>query len=70
MHSGADLQSAAGVVLGYQQPAVKGKAIRMDPVPGLHDGPLRPLLQRALAAARGTSQEQGTCWPHPCTHLC
>ena len=58
VHSGADLQSAAGVVLGYSQPAVKGKAIRIDPVPALHDGPLRPLLQQALAAAQQQSPQQ------------
>ena len=45
-------------MLGYSQPAVKGKAIRIDPVPALHDGPLRPLLQQALAAAQQQSPQQ------------
>ncbi len=46
------------MVLGYHQPAVKGKAIRIDPVPALHDSPLAPLLQQALAAAQQQPPQQ------------
>ena len=52
MHSGADLQSAAAVVLGLKLPAVKNKPVRVEPVPALAQGPLKQLVQDALAAAQ------------------
>ena len=52
MHSGADLQSAAAVVLGFKLPAVKNKQVRVEPVPVLAQGPLKQLVQDALAAAQ------------------
>ena len=56
VHSGADLQSAAEGVLGYRQASMKGKAVRVDPIPGLGEGALRPLLRHALAAAQQPTQ--------------
>ena len=50
VHSGADLQSAAGAVLGYRQAAVKGKAIAVDPVPVAALPALKALLQDCLLA--------------------
>ena len=50
VHSGADLQSAAGAVLGYRQAAVKGKAIAVEPVPGAASPALKALLQDCLLA--------------------
>ena len=50
VHSGADLQSAAGAVLGYRQAAVKGRTIVVDPVPGTASPVLEALLQDCLAA--------------------
>ena len=50
MHSGADLQSAAATVMGYQQAAVKGKAILVDPVPNAATDKLKRILQDCLLA--------------------
>ena len=50
VHSGADLQSAAATVMGYQQAAVKGKAILVDPVPNAATDELKRLLQDCLLA--------------------
>ena len=50
MHSGADLQSAAATVMGYQQAAVKGKAILVDPVPNAATDTLKHILQDCLLA--------------------
>ena len=50
VHSGADLQSAAGAVLGYKQAAVKGRTIAVDPVPDAASPALKALLQDCLLA--------------------
>ena len=50
VHSGADLQSAAGAVLGYRQAAVKGRAIAVDSVHGAASPALKALLQDCLLA--------------------
>ena len=50
VHSGADLQSAATTVMGYQQAAVKGKAILVDPVPNAATEKLKRVLQDCLLA--------------------
>ena len=49
VHSGADLQSAAGAVLGYRQAAMKGRTIAVDPVPGAASPALTAMLQECLA---------------------
>lgn len=51
MHSGADLQSAAASVLGYDQVSMKGKAIRVPPVPGVATAQLKTLLEAILPKA-------------------
>jgi len=62
VHSGADLQSAAAAVLGYDQVSMKGKAIKVEPVPGVATTHLKTLLDAALpkadeeAEARSPSQ--------------
>ena len=50
VHSGADLQSAAATVMGYQQAAVKGKAIHVEPVPHAASGDLQRMLRDCLHA--------------------
>ena len=50
VHSGADLQSAAGAVLGYRQAAVKGRTLAVDPAPGAASPALKALLQDCLLA--------------------
>ncbi len=60
MHSGADLESAGNAVLGYNQVSMKGKAIKVDPVPGVATAHLKTLLEAALVKggkeARGADQ--------------
>lgn len=55
VHSGADLQSAANAVLGYDQVSMKGKAIKVDPVPGVATAELKTLLDTALPKADMTA---------------
>jgi hypothetical protein len=52
VHSGTDLQMAAMAVVGYRQAAMKGKPIRVDPVPGIATERLVPLLQAVLLSRR------------------
>ena len=51
VHSGADLQSAAAAVLGYEQVSMKGKAIRVPPVAGVATAQLKTLLEAVLPKA-------------------
>ena len=51
MHSGADLQSAAASVLGYDQVSMKGKAIKVAPVPEVATPKLKALLGAVLPSA-------------------
>ena len=51
VHSGADLQSAAASVLGYDQISMKGKAIKVAPVPEVATAELKTLLQAVLPRA-------------------
>lgn len=51
MHSGADLQSAAASVLGYDQVSMKGKAIKVAPVPEVATSKLKTLLEAVLPRA-------------------
>lgn len=51
VHSGADLQSAAASVLGYDQVSMKGKAIKVPPVPGVATAQLKTLLDAVLPKA-------------------
>ena len=49
IHSGADLQSAAAAVLGYSQVSMKGKAVAVEPVPGIPAEQLQKLLAQCMA---------------------
>ena len=63
VHSGADLESAGNAVLGYDQVSMKGKAIKVDPVPGVATAHLKTLLEAALVGgeeARGAGQPGST----------
>lgn len=51
VHSGADLQSAAASVLGYDQVSMKGKAIKVAPVPEVATAKLKALLNAVLPKA-------------------
>lgn len=51
VHSGADLSSAAEVVLGYQRDACKGKAINVPPIGEVASDRLRDLLDVACDGA-------------------
>ena len=51
VHSGADLQSAAASVLGYDQVSMKGKAIKVAPVPEVATVELQTLLEAVLPRA-------------------
>ena len=51
VHSGADLQSAAASVLGYNQVSMKGKAIKVPPVPEVATAELKTLLEAVLPKA-------------------
>lgn len=46
VHGGADLRSAGEAVMGYTRPAVKGKAIVVEPVPGVATQELAAVLLR------------------------
>lgn len=65
VHGGADLRSAAEAVLGYDRPAVKGKAVSVPPVPGVAGPELAGLLAglsvllEADARAEGPAAEVG-----------
>ncbi|GAX75502.1 hypothetical protein CEUSTIGMA_g2945.t1 [Chlamydomonas eustigma] len=48
VHSGADLSSAVGGVLGFTQKDMKGKLIAVVPVPGIPAEELKPLLLAIL----------------------
>lgn len=48
VHSGEDLQSAADAVMGYDQVTMKGKAIKIAPVPGVATARLQSLLSDVL----------------------
>ena len=48
VHSGADLQAAAAAVLGYEQESVKGRSIRIDPLPNVATPRLQAILETAL----------------------
>ena len=56
VHSGADLQSAAAAVMGYDQVTMKGKAISIAPVPGVASAQLQALLDTVLPAKDGAQQ--------------
>ena len=51
VHSGADLQSAAASVLGYDQVSMKGKTIKVAPVPEVATAELKSLLEAVLPKA-------------------
>lgn len=57
MHSGEDLQSAAAAVMGYEQVTMKGKAIKVNPVPGVATAKLQSLLDKALDASEALPNE-------------
>lgn len=52
VHSGADLQSAAAAVMGYEQVTMKGKAISIAPIPGVATARLQSLLDSALLTSK------------------
>ena len=60
VHSGADLQSAAASVLGYKQPAVKGKAIMVEPVPNVATPAFKELMHDVLTAQQLQVSQQLT----------
>ena len=64
VHSGADLQSAAAAVMGYDQVSMKGKAIKVPPVPGVATADLQGLLDTVLpqsgAETKATSEDKGS----------
>lgn len=59
MHSGADLQSAAASVLGYDQVSMKGKAINVPPVRGVATPELQTLLEAVLPRAGEEAGSKG-----------
>lgn len=58
VHSGADLQSAAATVMGYEQVTMKGKAISVAPVPGVATARLQSLLDGAMLATEALPEEE------------
>ncbi len=52
VHSGADLQAAVALVLGYQQKSIKNKTISGIPIKEVVTERLTELLQAALASQR------------------
>ena len=56
VHSGADLQSAAASVVGYDQVSMKGKAIKVAPVAGVATAELKTLLEAVLPKADEEAQ--------------
>ena len=56
VHSGADLQSAAASVLGYDQVSMKGKTIKVAPVSEVVTAELKTLLEAALPEADGEAE--------------
>ena len=60
VHSGADLQSAAALVLGCKQAAVKGKTILVEPVPNVATPAFKEIIHDALAAQQLQVSHQGS----------
>ncbi|KAG1659718.1 hypothetical protein FOA52_012256, partial [Chlamydomonas sp. UWO 241] len=66
VHSGADLGSAAGSVLGFSEKTLKGRTVTVDPVPGVASPELRQKLmavmyqQHRTASAAGDSDKSKT----------
>jgi hypothetical protein len=52
VHSGADLQAAVALVLGYQQKSIKNKIVTGSPIKEVVTERLTELLQAALASQR------------------
>ena len=46
------MQSAANAVLGYDQVSMKGKAIKVEPVPGVATAQLKTLVEAVLPKAK------------------
>ena len=59
VHSGADLQSAAAAVMGYEQVTMKGKAIKVSPVPGVATARLQSLLDQVLPTTEAVPHGPG-----------
>ncbi len=52
VHSGADLQAAVALVLGYQQKSIKNKIVTGSPIKEVVTERLTELLHAALASQR------------------
>ena len=63
IHSGADLQSAAAAVLGYSQVSMKGKAVAVEPVPGIPAERLQKLLAQCMAYQQLQVGSVAVLWP-------
>ena len=59
VHSGADLQSAAAAVMGYEQVTMKGKAVKVSPVPGVATARLQSLLDQVLPTTKAVPHGPG-----------
>lgn len=59
VHSGADLQSAAASVVGYDQVSMKGKAIKVPAVPQVATAQLTTLLEALPKADEEAAALQG-----------
>ena len=53
VHSGDDLGSAIDAVMGYSHKSMKGKTVKVDPVPGIASPKTAAILDAALDAAKG-----------------
>ena len=53
VHSGDDLGSAIDAVMGYSHKSMKGKTVKVDPVPGIATPKTAAILDAALDAAKG-----------------
>lgn len=56
MHSGDDLASAAERVLGFEKTSRKGKAVSVEPLPGVATPELRAALERLVKPAPSAEQ--------------
>ena len=50
VHSGADLEVAASMVLGYEQASIKGRAISMEAISAVATPRMSALLRSAVTA--------------------
>lgn len=53
------MESAGNAVLGYNQVSMKGKAIKVDPIPGVATAHLKTLLEAALVKGGKEADQPG-----------